>query len=432
MMDLMSDPVLRGRTDQLNLFAGSRSVGLDFFGISNWYWPWDTSRINPPAGSYSFARYCHISTGPTSLYDWESIETSKGVYDWTTFDQWVSAHAANGTLLMMELGKTPSWANPAGVNHAPTAMQDFADWCAAVATRAAGRIRYWFVRNEPRYEYTTVTTAKYAEMTRIASQVIKAIDPAAKIIGPESHGWDNSIWDAYITPYLTASAAGHNAGYGTGAGTTMLDWIDAVSIHTYQPWVVATEPNFDEIATRWRHTQAKRAGISKPIWVTEWMPIADDIGYVGSDLELVAVWRQLALAIANDAEKFVMFGWGGSAATWNQNNALGVSRRAWWADTVQWLMASPIVSVGMGEHGRITVTRADGQSRSDDYTHPDYSTSTAPATPTGALVFSDGHLSFSDGALVFIDAPPPSTTPTGAIVFSDGHLVFSDGSPVFP
>lgn len=90
-------------------------------------------------------------------------------------------------------------------NMAPTNMADFADWCQFIGERNerpfttagavdcgwGGAVRYWFVRNEPACEITSHgggqyfrdTPQKYAEMIRVANQILKKINPLNKIIG---------------------------------------------------------------------------------------------------------------------------------------------------------------------------------------------------------------------------------------------------------
>lgn len=92
-----------------------------------------------------------------------------------------------------------------GGNLAPTSMADFADWCEFIFARNerafttagdvncgwGGAVRYWFVRNEPSLEVSSVGTSqyfrdsaeKYAEMLRVASQIAKKHNPLNKIIG---------------------------------------------------------------------------------------------------------------------------------------------------------------------------------------------------------------------------------------------------------
>ena len=91
----------------------------------------------------------------------------RGTFVWTDYDLWVESHYSSGIDLLVELGKAPSWATPNGSNNrAPTDMADFVSWVTAVGTRYNGKIKYWFVRNEPTFTGTTSewvdTAAKYA------------------------------------------------------------------------------------------------------------------------------------------------------------------------------------------------------------------------------------------------------------------------------
>lgn len=370
MLMFASSPVKSARNGSAyQLWSGSRQLTVDFFGVSNWYVPWDATKQNPPVGTYSFNRYCHAGSSPSNDYAWEVVEATQGVYNWTVFDQWVDAHYANGTELLMELARAPAWATGAGNNVPPTNMAYFADWVETVGTRYAGKVRYWFVRNEPVWGGTTSewigTAAKYAEMTRIASQILKDIDPSNKVIGPEASQHRAYTWDSVLIPGLTASAQGYDAGFGDGAGTTMADWIDALSFHTYFDWPTQSPVATPALISAWQLTQQQAAiyAPGKPFWATEWMNISNSLNETSDAIELPNLWRQMVLAAAFGAEKFAFFGWGGSDAPWNKDTQAGATRRQWWADAVEWLTAAPIVRLELSVGGVLTVVRADGATR---------------------------------------------------------------------
>ncbi len=43
--------------------------------------------------------------------EWDNLETSRGVYNWTNLDWLVSKAAANGAQLLYTFGATPQWAS---------------------------------------------------------------------------------------------------------------------------------------------------------------------------------------------------------------------------------------------------------------------------------------------------------------------------------
>jgi len=80
------------------------------------------------------------------------------------------------------------------------------------------------------------TEEKLAEMTRLTSQVIKAINPSAKILNCpppnmlQQIGGSGSI---SMKAALNASAEGFVYNGISGAGTTCKDWVDIIGFHTY-------------------------------------------------------------------------------------------------------------------------------------------------------------------------------------------------------
>lgn len=355
------------------IFQGSRTVSTSLFGVSNWYWPWESSRIEPDQNTYSLARYCNVGVHQNFNLAWSKIEQVQGTRVWTDLDIWADAHYAKGKDMLLEIGRAPAWATTGGVdNKAPLNMADFASWVTAVGNRYNGKIKYWIIRNEPTFTGTTSefvdTPEKYAEMARIASQILKAINPENKIVGPESSSCGPSAWAGYTAPALAASAVGYDAGLGTGTGTTLLDWIDILSLHPYFPYVKKADLTFDHVRIDYEHNaqMAQLHAPGKPIWMSEYMAIAND-GIPVANTEYAAVWRQMCMCIVYGVEKFINFGWGAHAAIWNQNNPTGIAARQWWLDAVTFLTGSPIVRIEVLERGRILVTRQDGQQMSDSY-----------------------------------------------------------------
>lgn len=356
----------------ITLFAGARSLSTDFFGVSNWYWPWDAGRINPPAGTYGLARYCNVSGHANDNLAWKRVEASNGVFTWTDLDAWVNAHYANGTALLLEVGRAPSWAtassgvsgkNAEGDNVAPTNMADFVDWLNSVGARYAGKIRYWFVRNEPNFggssAYEWADSAdKYAEMTRLANQVLKSIDANNRILGMEMANIKSRL--SMQASAFEASAAGYDAGFGAGAGTKLRDWIDIVSVHTYVDPAIDTQgvhvaSELMAMYPAFKESLAAAGVAAKPWWVSEIMTFS------GSPLDMLVMARQFLYAAAYGAERCIHFGWGGSTAKWNLNDAEGVTYRAWWSAFVAAMTGAPIAKVEQMGDWTVRVTRQDGQ-----------------------------------------------------------------------
>ncbi len=124
-------------------------------------------------------------------FAWRDIETlEKGKYDWWRPDFIVDAAEAAGLDLLIRLDRQPFWTQPAGTppmeNRPPERLQDFGDFCGAVAGRYRGRIRAYQVWNEPNLSREwgdqAPDPAAYTALLRTCFEAIKAADPAALVI----------------------------------------------------------------------------------------------------------------------------------------------------------------------------------------------------------------------------------------------------------
>ena len=165
----------------------------------------------PPPSSYPWPA---VSFGSMRLWDagvaWAMINPSEGSYDWTLFDQWLSdAQEINVQDVMYTIGMTPGWASanpndrlayPIGlpgsailpktcIAMAVARIRIWKDWVSAIATHAAGRIRYWEIWNEPKNAfYWNGTVAQLVRMAKEARSVILSIDPDAVLLTPSARG----------------------------------------------------------------------------------------------------------------------------------------------------------------------------------------------------------------------------------------------------
>lgn len=246
-----------------NVYDGAGlTVPLSFFGGTWHNWPnvaptgikKDQAGVNADGTGLKFGAsrshdYSPNSIGPVvagssnnqGSLRWYALEPTNGDWNyWTNFDKWVGDHNAAGRELMYTLFATPPWATATadqGSNYLPKASNppdndaDWQDYCTQVATRAAGRIKWWEVWNEPNAgnAWYTGTHARYAELVRLASQAIKAVMPTAKIVGPCVTSWTNTpVGSAASTWFNNALEASD------GAGGKCKDWLDAISVHMYQ------------------------------------------------------------------------------------------------------------------------------------------------------------------------------------------------------
>lgn len=259
-------------------------------------------------------------------------------------------------------------------NLAPTNMDDFANWVQAIGTRYNGKILNWFVRNEPKWSSTDSyewkdTAAKYAEMCRIASQILHYINPNNKILACELPALDSARF-GYFTSLCNASASGFDTGTyiglgsgtatGLGTGTTGKDWFDVVSWHTYVGNDTGDEiQEFSQIAG-WDtlKTIMSSLGISnKPIWATEYMYLGTFFG-----TEFLRMQRNALLSwFVGGCADYTWFGWGRSASQWKANSADGVYARSIWNNFMHLLFSSPVTKLTMNVNtNKLVVYQANG------------------------------------------------------------------------
>jgi hypothetical protein len=214
--------------------------------------------------------------GTIRLWDtntaWGEINTAPGVYDWTVLDRWISAAQSHGVSdLMYTFGKTPVWASvspndtscaafweggacdpPDDLNPDGTGTdQHWKDFVTAIATHAAGKIKYWEGWNEPEnITEWTGTAAQLVRMAKDARSIILGVDPKAVMLTPPSQ-------DAWFQQYVAAGG---------------VQYADVVTFHGYFGLHCGAFPDASRVANRVNNIQATlaAAGINgKPLWDTE-------------------------------------------------------------------------------------------------------------------------------------------------------------------
>jgi hypothetical protein len=152
---------------------------------------------------------------------WREVEgIEKGAYDWARTDRMVEAVQRSQLNLIARVDFQPFWTQAPGANlkeHAPPEdMQNYGDFCHALAVRYAGRIRAYQVWNEPNLTYEwgdrPPDPARYVEMLKACYIGVKTADPNALVISagmaPTGSGLPQAIPDdQYIEKMYQAGAA---------------------------------------------------------------------------------------------------------------------------------------------------------------------------------------------------------------------------------
>jgi len=178
--------------------------------------------------------------------DWAEIERAPGVYDWSAYDRFVLAAAAQGIEVLPILFDPPDFlAAPRPKSYAPKLPRDFFD--VAIFARAAiarfgpqgtlwaehpdapaRPIRAWQVWNEPNLAAYWPLLHSARDYTRLLSVVAPAIheaDPGAEVVAaglPDSRR--ASTWAIPLDDYIDDLL--HE-----GAGR----WIDSLAVNAYAP-----------------------------------------------------------------------------------------------------------------------------------------------------------------------------------------------------
>jgi len=227
------------------------------------------------------SHYPTVPFGSVRLWDtnttWAQIETSRGSYNWTDLDVWLTNIHSHGQDAMYTFGRVPHWASsePSQVCAyavstpgcaAPTSDLTSGDniwkeFVTAVVQHSLSssefHIAYYEMWNEPDLSRNwTGTPAQLAQMVKDAYTIIHTLDPSAKVVGP-TPSTANQYGVHFLPDYYAAGAANSQ---------------DIVGLHAYLYNGSSFASNPSGITTSISQLQKLMStyGISsKPIWFTE-------------------------------------------------------------------------------------------------------------------------------------------------------------------
>ncbi len=127
---------------------------------------------------------------------WADTEPHAGDYRFGRADELVAEIEGKGLQLVARLGHSPGWVGaanpppeggmPVDVPPAREHLDNWGDWCGAIATRYAGRIAAYQIWNEPNLAREwgghPPSAADYTELLRVCSAAIRMADPQAILI----------------------------------------------------------------------------------------------------------------------------------------------------------------------------------------------------------------------------------------------------------
>ncbi|MGK2867783.1 MAG: cellulase family glycosylhydrolase [Mycobacterium sp.] len=209
---------------------------------------------------------------------WRAMEPSEETYEWTQADQLLDMAESYGIAVVASVTSTPTWASDYGgvvANGEPTSSTAYADFVAALADRygtaandGEAKIAAYEIWNEPNGFtgwYPEPDAEQYTELLKAAYTAIKAVDPAATVIGGVL-GAGISIGTLTVNPvtFLTEMYEAGAAGY-----------FDALSFHPYNyTSTLSAGTTFANSAikqlTELRELMNANGDAEKLIWVTEY------------------------------------------------------------------------------------------------------------------------------------------------------------------
>jgi hypothetical protein len=159
---------------------------------------------------------------------WKEVETSKGVYNFSSYDPLINAlHNAGLRMVMVLDYNNPLYDNGNSPQSAP-GRAAFAQFAAAAAQRYAGKVTVWEIYNEPNNVFwnPAPNVNQYIALANEATAAIHAVVPGAMVVGPALAG--PLLRDApllpktygYLNQVLASSAAVHG-------------W-SAITVHPYR------------------------------------------------------------------------------------------------------------------------------------------------------------------------------------------------------
>jgi len=273
-------------------------IGAEFFGL----------HIHQAANRTPFpgAKFGSFRTHDAGGTTWSAMEPMQGAWDFDRMDRIVAMMRARGIRILHTLGQTPRWAaripdapSPYGgpMEGAPSPPRDLADWkryVEVIAKRYKGQIEAYEIWNEPNSpNFWIGTPEEMADLTRIAAETIRSIDPNAIIVSPPCSSAEGLVW---FEQFLAAGGAG-------GA--------DVIGYHMYLRDEDLPEAS-SQFATYLRYLTAKHGAGGKPLWDTEsFVGKAGRFEYSG-DLGAGLLARAFLVHAAEGLGRFYWYAWDNS------------------------------------------------------------------------------------------------------------------------
>jgi hypothetical protein len=267
-----------------------------------------------PVDSFNGLRLWNTGTA------WSEINTSDQTYDWTMFDEWLTAADAHGiSNLLYTFARTPAWASwhpgdttcaygpgqcwpPRDLNSDGTGTnQHWKDFVTALVAHNASavgtHVKYWEIWNE--FDQTITWKGTNQQLVRLAQDakaIIQTTDPGAIVLTPSS-STGLTATATYMKSYLATPGASQAA--------------DAIAIHPYVQRSGAL-PVPEDVVTLIGNVKSILFGAdaTKPLWSTEgsW-GVTSETGFTDPDQQAAFTARFLLLQQSSGITTFYWYEW---------------------------------------------------------------------------------------------------------------------------
>jgi hypothetical protein len=252
-------------------------------------------------------------------FAWGGIETRKGEYDWSGYEELLANLEKRGlrAILILDYSHplyedTATSPNPlTGESHQntaspqhPASIAAFARWAAASAKHFQGRHVLWEIWNEPNINFWSPKpdAQQYTTLALATCKAIREAEPRATIIGPASSEFP---WE-YLETFLKSG---------------VLEYLDAVSVHPYRnpkspPETAASDyQKLRTLIERYAPTSKKDR---IPILSGEW-GYSTHKGGVSLDTQAAFAARQQLSNLLNGVPLSIWYDWKNDGADPNEN-----------------------------------------------------------------------------------------------------------------
>ena len=223
------------------------------------------TRGEPPARTCAMMHQAGIGW-VRSDFDWRSIETSEGTWDFSRFDKVVSECEAEGVQLLPILGYSVPWAHPAHEH-----LDAWEKYVRQVVTHYGRRLPVLEVWNEANIApfWKDPNPTNYLAVLRRTYETAKKADPSVRV----AFGGTAGVPFEFIEEVYRLGGA---------------KWFDIMNIHPYSH-PRRPEGAMDAQIEKRREMMARYGDADKPLWITEVGWPTHHMGFSGDGLLLAGL-----------------------------------------------------------------------------------------------------------------------------------------------